>query len=460
MGTLLKNGTIVTEKECFIGDILTEHGVIKKICSKIDDSSHRVIDASGKYVLPGGIDVHTHLNIDVGIAKAVDDFYSGTVAAAFGGTTCIVDHMGFGPAGCNLHHQLKVYHEYAKDKAVIDYSFHGVIQYVNEEILKEMEAIVYEEGISSFKFYTTYDYSLNDYDAIRVMERLGELGAITAIHCENHGIINYLRKLHVDRGEKSPWFHAKSRPEVAEIEAIDRMIKLQSITKNSPLYLVHVSSGEGAKLIKTAKNSGRKIYGETCPQYLFLNEEMYKAESNEGLKYIMSPPLRDKVNNAMLWNSINEYSIDVIGTDHCPFNFNGEKQLGAADFTKCPNGAPGIEERVPLLYSYGVNEGRISINKFADIVSTSPAKLFGLYPKKGTLREGSDADIILIDPEKEAVMSKSILHGNADYSPYEGMKIKGYPIFTMVRGEIIVDNGVFLGNKGFGKFIKRKNFNV
>ena len=455
MSTIIKNGKIVTASDIYNADIIIDEGIIKQIGVNLPLGNHEVIDAMGKYVVPGGIDVHTHLNLDVGIAVAKDDFYTGTVAAACGGTTTIVDHMGFGPKGCNLKHQVDVYHGYADGKAVIDYSFHGVLQRVNEEILNEMEQIISNEGIPSFKAYLTYDYKLSDMEVLKVLIRLKELGGLTTVHPENDAAVNYLRNYYSKNNMLTPIYHALSRPAECEAEAINRMINLAAIAGNAPLYIVHLSCGLGLDYIKMASEREQKVYAETCPQYLLLDDEKYNEEDNEGLKYIMSPPLRKKNDQKKVWNGIREGFIQVIATDHCPFDFNGEKQLGKDDFTKCPNGAPGIETRVPLLFSEGVSKGRISINKFVEVISTNPAKIFGLYPRKGTIAVGSDADIVIIDPDKEVVLTKNILHENVDYTAYEGMKLKGYPILTLVRGKVVVKDNKFVGEAGYGKFIKR-----
>lgn len=459
MNTIIKNGTIVTASDIYKGDIYIENGIIKEIGLKLQRNCEHIIDATDKYVIPGGIDVHTHLNLDVGIAVANDDFYTGTIAAACGGTTCIVDHMGFGPTGCNLHHQIDVYHGYADNNAVIDYSFHGVMQHIDDEILYEMKEIVDTEGIPSFKIYLTYDYKLSDMDTMKVLLRLKELGGITTVHPENHDVINYFRNLFVAEGKTSPMYHPLSRPVECEAEAINRMINLASMAHNAPLYIVHLSNELGLNYIKMAQKRGQKVYAETCPQYLLLDDEKYNEPSNEGLKYIMSPPLRKKYNQDYLWKGLQHGNIQVVATDHCPFSFNKDKQMGKDDFTKCPNGVPGIEERIPLMFSEGVMQGRISLNKFVDVCCTTPAKIFGLYPRKGAIQVGADADIVLIDPNKEVTLTKSILHENVDYTAYEGFKLKGYPVLTMSRGKIIVKDNIFIGKKGYGNFVKRqKNF--
>ncbi|MEW8956039.1 dihydropyrimidinase [Clostridium sp.] len=458
MKTLIKNGTIATASDVFVGDIYIEDGIIKEIGVNLKVEADEVIDASGKFVIPGGVDVHTHFDLDVGIARASDDFYTGTRAAACGGTTSVVDHIGFGPVGCSLNHQIDEYHKLSKDKAVIDYSFHGVIQHVNDEVLNDMEELL-KEGISSYKFYLTYGFKVSDEEAFKVLLKSKEIGSIVTVHPENNDTINYLREDFVKKGLKSPIYHSKSRPVECEGEAINRMLNLASLASDSPLYIVHLSCKLGLDYINMARGRGQEnVYAETCPQYLLLDEERYNLPDNEGLKYIMSPPLREAYNKDALWDGIRDGSIQVVATDHCPFNFNKEKQMGKDDFTKCPNGAPGVETRVPLLFSEGVMKNRISINKFVEVISTNPAKIFGLYPKKGSIMVGSDADIVIIDKEKKVTITKDILHENVDYTPYEGFELQGYPVLTMVRGKVVMKDNEFFGEKGYGEFIKRKPY--
>ncbi len=455
MTIIIKNGKIVTSKDTYAGELLIEEGIIKQIGTNIEKDDAEIIDACGNYIIPGGIDVHTHLNLDVGIAVATDDFYTGTVAAACGGTTTIVDHIGFGPKNCNLHHQLNVYHDFAKDNAVVDYSFHGVIQHVNDDILSELQEIVNNEGITSFKCYLTYDYKLNDLEAYKVLLKMQELGGMVTVHPENDFMVTYFREKFQKEGKTSPIYHALSRPEECEAEAVNRMINLASIANNAPLYIVHLTNGLGLDYIKFAQKRNQNVYAETCPQYLLLDQECYKKENMEGLKYIMSPPLRKEFNQELLWEGIRDGSISVIATDHCPFDFTTKVRLGKDNFTKCPNGAPGIETRVPLIFSEGVMKGRIDIQKFVDVISTKPAKLFGLYPQKGEIAVGSDADLVIIDPNKEVAISNDMLHQNVDYTPFEGITVQGYPVLTMLRGKVIVRNNDFIGEKGYGKFLKR-----
>jgi dihydropyrimidinase len=467
MGSLLiKNGLVVTEDAETICDILCEGEKVSQVGENLEGGNAEVIDAAGKIVIPGGVDVHTHLNINTGSAISCDDFYSGTVAAAFGGTTTIVDHPGFGPPGCALDHQIKKYHDLASGRAVIDYGFHGVLQHVNDQVLAMMETLA-GEGITSFKAYLTYGFKLSDADIFKVLRRAKELGVLIAVHCENDGLINLLRDECRTQGNLIPEFHPQSRPPESEAEAINRMIlfanaagRTATASDAAPLYIVHVSTALGLKFIEAARQRGQKnLWAETCPQYLLLDESLYSLPENESLKYIMCPPLRTPDNLSALWQSLQPShisGINVIATDHCPFLFSSQKIMGKDNFTKCPSGIPGIEERIPLMYSEGVAKGRISLRCFTDLCCTNPAKIFGLYPQKGILAPGSDADITIIDPKKQTLITCDNLHSNADYSAYEGYTLQGWPVYTISRGEIIVDNGKFTGVPGRGKFIKRE----
>lgn len=455
MELLLKRAKIATDKENYISDIYIKDGKILNIGKNLEYPNAKIVDIEEKFIIPGGIDVHTHFDIDVGIARSADNFYTGTLAAACGGTTTIVDHMGFGPKGCNLHHQFNLYKELAKD-SVIDYGFHGVIQHIDEKILEEIDTMI-KEGIPSFKGYMTYGYKLDDIDMLKLAEKLGKAGGLLTVHPENNDMIDYFKEKYAKENKLEPIYHGKSRPPKCEGEAVNRMIDITSVT-NCPLYIVHLSSQEALEHIKIARDKGGEVYSETCPQYLLLDEEYYNLPNGEGVKYILSPPLREKSNKEALWEGIEKGYIQTIATDHCSFNFTMKKEMGEKDFRKCPNGMPGVETRVPLMFSEGVSKGRISINKFVEIVSTNPAKLFGLYPQKGTIQIGADADLVVIDPNLEKVISVDELHENVDYTPFEGIKLKGYPVMTISRGEIIVENNKFVGKKGRGKFIKRVPF--
>jgi dihydropyrimidinase len=448
---VIKNGYVVTEDSVLNTDVRIENGVISQIGDNL--SGGEIIDAAGKYVLPGGIDVHTHFCLDAGIAVAQDDFYTGTVAAACGGTTTIVDHPAFGPAGCALDHQINLYHTLAAGNAVIDYSFHGVMQHVDADVLDKMETLA-DEGITSLKIYMTYGFKMSDEDIYHILLRAKELGVMIAVHPENDGLVNTRRKELSESGYTAPEYHAVSRPEPCEAEAINRVIQISAVAGDAPLYIVHLSNHLGMQYIRLAKQNGiHNLFVETCPQYLVLDDSCYKRE--DGLKYILSPPLRHKANNALLWADIQLSEIDTIATDHCPFDFTLKQKLGGADFTKCPNGMPGVELRIPLMFSEGVMKNRVSPVGFARLCATNPAKLFGMYPKKGTLRVGSDADIVIIDPGKEYTIAHDRLHENVDHTPYEGIKLQCDIDCVISRGDVIVKHNEFAGQKGRGQFLKR-----
>ncbi len=453
MKTIIRQGKIVSPAEVCEADILIEDGVIACIGKELSDPEAEVIQAQGKYVIPGGVDVHTHMDLLAGSSRAVDDFYDGTVAAACGGTTTIVDHMAFGPKGCPLHHQLSEYHGLADGKAVIDYGFHGTAQHVDAGILEELQTMM-EDGVPSVKVYLTYNDRLNDAEALQILKRMKELGGVTAFHCENHEVVEYYRKKYIEEGKTAPIYHAKSRPNLAEAEAVGRVLHLARLAGDAPVYIVHLSCKESLDAVRQARAAGQKnIYVETCPQYLTLTEERYLDP--DGLKYIMSPPLRTEEDCQALWQGLADGTVQVVATDHCPFNYGKEKQLGKDDFTKCPNGAPGVEERMMLLFSKGVMEGRITIQKYVELMCANPARIYGCYPKKGVLQPGADGDLVVIDPAKVTEITGKAMHGAADYTAYEGFRLQGSIDLVMQRGRILAENGVFKGQRGAGQFLHR-----
>ncbi len=453
MKTLIRGGTIVNESGTVQGDLLIENGRILEFTEGTD--ADEVIDAAGKLVLPGAVDIHTHMDLDVGIARVIDDFYTGTAAAACGGTTTIVDHMAFGPKGCSPWHQVEEYHRLADGNAAVDYGFHGVLQHVNDGVLDEMAEISREEGITSFKVYMTYDGRLDDLDLMKVLKRAGEERILIASHCENHGIVTYYRERFVKEGKTQPRWHPVSRPAEAEAEAVSRLLYLARAAGEAPVYVVHLSTREGLAEIRKARASGQKHFGaETCPQYLLLDEKMYD-DPQEGLKAIMAPPLRTQADRDALWQALAGDELDTVATDHCPFTFARQKQQGAQDFTKCPSGAPGVEERLILLYSEGVVKGRITLPQLVKYACANPARAAGLYPRKGTAKAGADADLVILDPAKEWTMTTGRLHGNADYTCYEGMKIKGTVERVILRGRTIALDGEFTGTRGGGQYLRR-----
>ncbi|KNC91439.1 dihydropyrimidinase [Trabulsiella odontotermitis] len=456
MRVLIKNGTVVNADGKAKQDLLIESGMIRQIADHIvPELPCEVIDADGCYVMPGGVDVHTHFNIDTGMARSCDDFFTGTRAAACGGTTTIIDHMGFGPAGCKLHHQLEVYHGYAAHKAVIDYSFHGVIQHINHAILDEIPAMV-EAGISSFKLYLTYQYKLNDDEVLQALRHLHQAGALTTVHPENDAVIHRKRLEFLAAGKTAPKYHALSRPEECEAEAIARMINLAKLSGNAPLYIVHLSNGLGLDYLRLAQARHQPVWVETCPQYLLLDERCYERE--DALKYLLSPPLRNARNNDALWCGISDGAVDVVATDHCTFSMAQRQQLSGGDFSRCPNGLPGVENRLLLMFSHGVMRGRISPERFVALTSATPAKLFGLWPQKGLLAPGADGDVVIIDPRQRTTLRHADMHDNADYSPWEGFGCQGAIRQTISHGRIIYNDGVFTGVAGQGRFLRRKPF--
>ena len=455
---LLKNAQLVDHHSIQRADVLIKDGKISqvaKVISLADDNSI-VLDLQGMYLMPGGIDVHTHFNIDVGIAKSCDDFFTGTRSAACGGTTTIVDHMGFGPQGCDLFHQLNVYKSIAKEQSVIDYSFHGVIQHIDDTILSQMKSMVEDQGISSFKLYLTYLYKLDDSDVYRALRELKSVGALTTVHPENDAAITLKRQQFIDGKTLTPEYHAQSRPLECEAEAIARMINLAKLADNAPLYIVHLSNGLGLEYARIARQNNQPVWVETCPQYLLLDERYYQR--NDGEKFILSPPLRAVEEQVKLWNGLTHGDIDVVATDHCSFNWQQQKRPHHDDFTRCPNGIPGVELRMPLLFSSGVMASRITLPQFVALTSYNPAKLFGLYPQKGSLEVGADADLVIFSPKSERVISHHLLHDNCDYTPYEGHVCKGWPVATFSRGSVVAWDGKFLGKAGRGQFIKRAKF--
>ncbi|MDR0527259.1 MAG: dihydropyrimidinase [Spirochaetaceae bacterium] len=450
---LIKNAFVVCETDEADADVLVKDEKIAEIGKYINAPDAYVIDARNKILIPGGVDIHTHFCLDVGFTKASDDFYTGTVAAAFGGTTTIVDHPGFGPEGCALNYQIEAYHLLARDKAVIDYGFHGVVQHVNSEILSEMNTLV-KDGITSFKIYLTYNYRIEDKEAFNFISHAASLGALTAVHAENHGVIEALRERFKAQNLLSPYYHALSRPDECEAEAVSRMALIARLAGDAPLYIVHLSSALSLEFVKAARERGqRQLFVETCPQYLFLDASRYEEEKHGGLKYIMCPPLRSAVDNTKLIKGL-ENDIDVVATDHCPFFFASQKLRGKDDFMLCPSGAPGVEERIPLLFS-AVIKRRLGLKRFVELCCENPAKIAGIYPQKGVIRTGSDADLVIINPNEYAILSAASLKSNVDYSVYEGFKTLGMPETVISRGEIIVDHGKLSASAGRGRFLKR-----
>ena len=456
MRTLIKNGTIVTAVDQYTGDVLVEDEKIAVIGVSLDIPAanvDKVIDAAGKYVLPGGIDVHTHMDMPFGGATSADDFETGTRAAAFGGTTTIVD-FAIQYHGQTLHHAWETWAKKAEGKAVIDYGFHMIITELNDQVEGEMDALV-RQGISSFKLFMAYPgvFMLDDGSIFKALLRTGKNGGTICMHAENGGVIDVLVQRALAEGKTAPKYHALTRPARAEAEATHRAIALAEIA-DVPIYIVHLSAAEALEMVTEARDRGLPAFAETCPQYLFLSYDNYEEPDFGGSKYVMSPPLRDRAKQDQLWRGLAFNDLQCISTDHCPFCMK-EKRLGENDFSKIPNGAPGVETRMSLVYDGGVRPGRISLNRFVELTSTSPAKIFGLFPRKGTIAPGSDADIVVFDPNRTITLAAKTLHMNCDYNPYEGRQVTGATDTVLSRGRLVIENGAFVGRKGSGSFLKR-----
>jgi dihydropyrimidinase len=456
MKTLIKNGTIVTAVDQYRGDVLVEDEKIAVIGMSLDipaENVDKVIDAAGKYVLPGGIDVHTHLDMPFGGATSADDFETGTIAAAHGGTTSVVD-FAIQYKGQTLHHAWETWMKKAEKKAVVDYGFHMIITDLNDGTEAEMDALV-RQGVTSFKLFMAYRgvFMLDDGSIFKALLRTGQNGGTICMHAENGDVIDVLVQRALAAGHTAPKYHALTRPARAEAEATHRAIALAEIA-DVPIYIVHLSSAEALEMVTEARDRGLPAFAETCPQYLFLSYDNYEEPDFGGSKYVMSPPLRDKAKQDQLWRGLAFNDLQCISTDHCPFCMK-EKRLGENDFSKIPNGAPGVETRMSLVYDGGVRPGRISLNRFVELTSTSPAKIFGLFPRKGTIAPGSDADIVVFDPNRTITLSAKTLHMNVDYNPYEGRQVTGATDTVLSRGRLVIENGKFVGRAGSGSFLKR-----
>jgi len=453
MDLVIKNGRIVTATETYQADIGIDGDTIALIGQSL--TGDEVLDAAGMYVIPGGIDPHTHLELPFMGTVSSDDFRSGTIAAACGGTTTIID-FAIQSRGQTLREALDTWRKKAEGKACIDYGLHMAIGAMDDERLAEMGEMV-ESGISSFKVFMAYKgtFMVDDESLFRALLRAREIGALLAVHAENGDVLHYLINKHVAEGKKEPIWHALSHPPEAEAEATHRAIVLAGLA-GAPIYFVHMSCAAALEEVKVGRAKGFKVYGETCPQYLLFSIEKYKEPDFEGAKYVMSPPLREPGDQEALWQGLANGDLQAVGTDHCPFNFFGQKEMGRDNFAAIPNGMPGIETRMPLLYHFGVNAGRFSINRFVDLVSTGPARLFGLLPRKGTIAIGADADLVIWDPHKKLTLTKENLHMNVDYSPYEDVTVEGYPALVLQRGKVLVRENKFVGQVGAGQFLKRK----
>ncbi len=458
MRTLIKNGIVVTASATSHADILIEDEKIIALEANSTAAADLNFDAGGKYIFPGAIDVHTHLEMPFGGTVTADDFTSGTIAAAAGGTTCIVDYAIQTP-GRSLGEALETWHRKAEGRCAVDYGFHVAITDLNENVMAEIPPLI-EKGYPTFKLFMAYKgvFQVDDATLLNVLKTSGHAGGLVLVHAENGDVIDVLTKEMLAAGKVEPLYHALSRPPQAEEEAVNRFITMAELT-GAPAYIVHLSDAGALGRVAEARIRGLQIYAETCPQYLFLNIGSYEEPDFGGAKYVMSPPLREEGNEEFLWSGLETGNLQVVASDHCSFNLKGQKDMGRSNFTKIPNGAPGLENRVQLVFAGGVNGGRISINKFVDLVSTAPARLFGLYPEKGTIAVGSDADLVIFDPDADFEISAATHHQNVDYNPYEGFGGKGVPRQVFSRGRLIFDEGRYVGEPGQGMFRKRRPFN-
>ena len=447
---VIHDGLLITSSDTFKADLGINAGKIAAIGRKL--SGKKTIDASGLYVIPGAVDPHVHLEMPVGKTRSSDDWFTGTRAAAYGGTTTVIDFVEGLPQQ-SLVEALIVRKSLAENRAAIDYAFHMTLADAKEHTLEEIPAVI-NAGVTSFKTYTTYEgFCLSDSEFLRILKAVSAYNGLVIVHAENDSIIKHFTQELIDNGNMAPRFHPLSRPAIAEGEAIGRILSLAEAV-DAPIYIVHISSALGAKELANAQLQRKNVLGETCVQYLLLTEAEYRRPGFEGAKFVCQPPLRKTGDCAELWKALGDESIQTIGTDHCPFNFVGQKDLGSERFTEIPGGLPGIESRLSLVYSSGVSKGLISLNQWVSLCCTNPAVIFGLYPQKGSLLPGADADIVLFDPTLKKTLSHNMLHENVDYTPYEGFKIQGYPVKTLLRGEVIIDYEKEIDIKGKGKYLK------
>jgi len=456
--TLITGGTVATASDTFQADVAIREGKIVALGHDLG-TAERVIDAGGLLVLPGGIDAHCHIEQESSTKlMTADDFYSGSVSAAFGGTTTIVPFAAQ-HKGQSLRDVVRIAHERAGPKAVIDYAFHLIVSDPSPQVLgQELPALI-KDGYSSFKVYMTYELlKINDGQMLDVLALAREHGAMTMVHAENNDVINWISERLLSKGHVAPKFHAVSHNAIAESEASRRAIDLARLV-DAPLLIVHVSTPEATHAIRDARNKGLKIYGETCPQYLFLTADDLDREGMEGAKFCCSPPPRDKAAQEEIWLGLQNGTFEVFSSDHAPYRFDESGKLNAGpepSFKKIANGVPGLEVRLPLLYSEGVRKGRLSLNQFVALTSTNAAKLYGLHPRKGTIAIGSDADVVLFDPNRELTITSDMLHDNVDYTPYEGREITGWPKMVLNRGRVVVENDALLVERGSGEFLERE----
>jgi dihydropyrimidinase len=455
MGLLIQDGVVVNADRTMAADVLIEGGTIREVRAGVDPQGHTVVDAAGLLVLPGGIDAHTHLDMPFGGTTSADDFETGTRAAAIGGTTTIVD-FAIQAKGTKMRTALDAWWKKAEGKACIDYGLHMIVTDLGTSGLEDMDDMV-SEGVASFKLFMAYPNVLmvDDATIFKALQQTSKNGALICMHAENGSVIDVIVQQALAEGKTAPVYHALTRPTVAEAEAVQRAIAMAEIA-GAPVYIVHLSSEDALNQVREARDRGLPAFAETCPQYLLLSiEDQMPGKSFEEAKYVFTPPLREKKNQPKLWDGLKQDHLQVVSTDHCPFCFADQKSLGKDDFTKIPNGGPGIENRLQLIHHHGVNAGKLTLNRFVEITSTAPARIFGMYPKKGTIAAGSDADIVLWDPNAEHTISAATHNMRVDYSMFEGFKVRGNARQVYSRGEQIVESGKYLGKTGRGNYLRR-----
>src|SRR5436190_8186790 len=453
--TIIANGRVVTATDTYTSDVAINQGRVTAIGQSLPrKNAEKIIDATDKYVFPGGIDVHTHLDMPFGGTTSADDFETGTRAAAFGGTTTLID-FAIQYKGQTLRTAFDTWMQKASSKAVSDYAFHCIITDLGSSQLDEMNALV-REGVTSFKLFMAYPgvFMLDDASIFKALRATSKNGGLVCMHAENGGAIDVIVQQALAEGKKAPKYHALTRPTTAEAEATSRAIALAEMS-GAPVYIVHLSCNEALEKVREARDRGLPVYAETCPKYLYHSIENFDVPAFKGAKYVFTPPLREKWHQEKLWNGLKSDHLQVVSTDHCPFCFKEQKEVGRNDFTKIPNGGPGVEHRMSLIYSGGVAAGRFSVNRFVELVSTAPAKLFGLYPRKGTIAVGGDADLVIFDPNRKMTISAKTHHMNVDYSCYEGMKVRGVTKTVLSRGDVVIEEGKYVAKPGRGQFLKR-----
>jgi dihydropyrimidinase len=458
MSLLIKGGRIVTAADDYVADVFVDDERISLIGEDLDVAADRVIDAAGKYVLPGCVDPHTHLDMPFGGTVTIDDVESGQISAAFGGTTCHVDFI-IQPQGATFAAAFDEWRAKANGRQMIDMGYHMAITDLNKGGTLEELASLPDQGITSYKLFMAYKGALmvDDETLYRAMEVAARSGALVMVHAENGDVVDILVREALAAGNTTPLYHALTRPPEAEGEATNRAIQLAHLA-GAPLYVVHVSCHEAVEPITLAREKGWDVWGETCTQYLFVDETFLDRPDFEGAKYVYTPPPRAKANQEVLWGALRSDVLSALSTDHCSFLWDGQKTLGKDDFSKIPNGGPGLEDRLKMIHHFGVREGRITLNRMVELLATNPAKLFGLYPRKGTVTVGSDADLVLFDPEKHVTISASTHHSKSDYSLYEGTQVVGAPEFVLLRGNVLVENDELVASPGVGQFVARARF--